>query len=675
MIIINFPRLHLRGKGVNSMKSIAKRISVSTIINVAVSISILCAIVILLNYQNSIKMVQNDMTQLVYSAAGRTQWEIESFRNVAVEAGRNSILTSKAVPNETRTAYLESIVQSHGYQRGNFITNDGSGLDGNDYSDREYFKQAMQGNPTVSEPLISKVTGKSTVIVAAPVRNGGTANGQPIGCVYFVPDEEFLNDIVRSIEFSDMGYAYIIDSDGCTIASVDSQKVLDDENIQRMAETDPSYASQAEMHARMEAGETGFARCEIEGVEYYAAYAPIENTNGWSLALVVPRDEIMLDTTLTLVKAVVVMLVLIAISAFTAYAIGKNIGEPIRKVTERIDSLSEGDLSSEVTIIKGEDEVARLSHTTAKLTDSLNTMIGDVHRILSAMSAGDFNVDTAQNERAYIGDFSGLIESIRNINHTLSNTMYTINQSAFQVSSGSDQVSMGAQSLAQGAAEQASSIEELAATIHTISEQVKQNSKNCENGKQLVEEAGMFFAEANDRMDDLTTAMTQIGESSDEIGKIIKTIEDIAFQTNILALNAAVEAARAGEAGKGFAVVADEVRNLASKSADAAQNTTALIEHSMEAVRRGTGVTKDVVAVVRRVEGNAMRVKDIVDEIADASVSQIDMIEQISVGIDQISSVVQSNTATSEQSAAASEELSGQADSLKSLIGRFKLKK
>ncbi|MGN0691274.1 MAG: methyl-accepting chemotaxis protein [Oscillospiraceae bacterium] len=657
------------------MKSIAKKISVSTIINVTISMNILCIIVILLNYQNAIKMVQNDMTQLVNSAAGRTQWEIESFRNVAVEAGRNSILTSKAVPNETRKAYLESIAESHGYQRGNFITSDGSGLDGNEYSDREYFQQAMKGNATVSEPLVSKVTGKSTVIVAAPVRNGGTANGQPIGCVYFVPDEEFLNDIVRSIEFSEMGYAYMIDSDGCTIASVDSQKVIDDENIQRLAETDPSYASQAEMHARMEEGETGFARCEIGGVEYYAAYAPIAETAGWSLALVVPRDEIMLDTTLTLVKAVVIMLALITISAFAAYAMGKKIGEPIRKVTDRIDTLSEGDLSGEVAVIEGEDEVARLSHTTAKLTDSLNTMIGDVNRILSAMSAGDLNVDTEQNKNAYVGDFSELIESIRNINHTLSNTMYTINQSAFQVSSGSDQVSMGAQSLAQGAAEQASSIEELAATIHTISEQVKQNSANCENGKQLVEEAGMFFAEANDRMDDLTAAMTQIGESSDEIGKIIKTIEDIAFQTNILALNAAVEAARAGEAGKGFAVVADEVRNLASKSADAAQNTTALIEHSMEAVRRGTGVAKDVVEVVRRVEGNSMQVKDIVDEIADASVAQIGMIDQISVGIDQISSVVQSNTATSEQSAAASEELSGQADSLKSLIGRFKLKK
>ncbi|MGN0696323.1 MAG: methyl-accepting chemotaxis protein [Oscillospiraceae bacterium] len=615
------------------------------------------------------------MTELVSSAASRTEWEIESFRNVAVEAGRNSILTSKAVPNETRKAYLESIAESHGYQRGNFISSDGSALDGNNYADREYFRQAMNGNATVSEPLISKVTGKSTVIVAAPVRNGGTAKGQPIGCVYFVPDEEFLNDIVRSIEFSETGYAYMIDKNGNTIASVDSQKVIDGENIGKLAETDASYAEQAEMHALMQAGESGFAKLKIGGVACYVAYAPVENTDGWSLAIVAPRDELMKDTTNTIIQGIVIMFALIAIAMFFSYTTGKRIGDPIKKVTERLDTLSEGDLTGEVTIIDGEDEVARLSHATAKLTDSLNTMIGDVNRILSAMSSGDFNVDTEQNQKAYEGDFSGLIESIRDINHTLSNTMYTINQSAFQVSSGSDQVSMGAQSLAQGAAEQASSIEELAATIHTISDQVKQNSANCENGKRLVEESGQFFAEANDRMDDLTEAMTQIGQSSDEIGKIIKTIEDIAFQTNILALNAAVEAARAGEAGKGFAVVADEVRNLASKSADAAQNTTSLIEHSMEAVRRGTGVSRDVVEVVRKVEGNAAQIRDIVDEIADASVSQIDMIDQISVGIDQISSVVQSNTATSEQSAAASEELSGQADSLKSLIGRFKLKK
>lgn len=217
-------------------------------------------------------------------------------------------------------------------------------------------------------------------------------------------------------------------------------------------------------------------------------------------------------------------------------------------------------------------------------------------------------------------------------------------------------------------------MEELAATINEISNQVKSNAENAHNVNKLADDVGLKMTESNQQMQTMIEAMKEISSSSSEIGKIIKTIEDIAFQTNILALNAAVEAARAGEAGKGFAVVADEVRNLASKSAEASKNTAVLIESSILAVEKGTKIADETAhTLLESVEG-AQKVTRTIDQISKASEEQASSISQITQGIDQISNVVQTNSATAEESAAASEELSGQAQILKGLISQFKLK-
>jgi len=249
-----------------------------------------------------------------------------------------------------------------------------------------------------------------------------------------------------------------------------------------------------------------------------------------------------------------------------------------------------------------------------------------------------------------------------------------MSQSSEQVSSGSEQVSNGAQALAQGATEQASSIEELSATITEIASNVKLNATSAADASIKVNHVSSELDVSNQNMQDMIAAMSKISDSSSQIGKIIKAIEDIAFQTNILALNAAVEAARAGAAGKGFAVVADEVRNLASKSAEAANNTTALIENSIKEVENGTKIADQTATALKKVVLEATAVSNTVTLISQASNEQANSINQITLGVDQISSVVQTNSATAEESAAASEELSGQAQILKSLVGKFKLK-
>lgn len=289
------------------------------------------------------------------------------------------------------------------------------------------------------------------------------------------------------------------------------------------------------------------------------------------------------------------------------------------------------------------------------------------------MADGDFTVDSVC-EAEYTGGFHPLLVSFRGIADKLNDTMQQINQSSTQVASGSQQVASGSQALSQGATEQASSVQELASTINEISNRIKQNADNAQNAN---EKAGSISTEmnvSNEKMHQMIQAMEDITSCSNEIGKIIKTIEDIAFQTNILALNAAVEAARAGTAGKGFAVVADEVRNLASKSADASKDTSALIENSLKAVENGTRIADETAKSLYQAVNDVNEMAGIIGQISQASIAQADSIAQITIGVDQISSVVQTNSATAQESAAASEELSSQSQLMKNLVGRFKLK-
>ncbi len=362
------------------------------------------------------------------------------------------------------------------------------------------------------------------------------------------------------------------------------------------------------------------------------------------------------------------LVITLLLSAYLTRAITK----PLRDLEKAADKIVGGEFDIDVSY-RSRDELGQLAEAFRNMVVILETVISDASRILSAMADGNFDVRTEAEER-YVGSFQSLLSSMRRLNRDMSITLGQINQSADQVASGSDQVSNGAQALSQGATEQAAAVEELAATIAGISNQVKDTAENAAGARTKTKTAGDEAEACNRQMLEMMASMEEITQKSNEIGKIIKTIEDIAFQTNILALNAAVEASRAGIAGKGFAVVADEVRNLASKSSEASKDTAELIESSIKAVKQGTQIADSTAQSLTKVVEEVRMAADSVDKIADAAEEQASSVEQVTLGVDQISNVVQTNSSTAVESAAASQELSSQAAMLKSLVAKFILR-
>ncbi len=319
------------------------------------------------------------------------------------------------------------------------------------------------------------------------------------------------------------------------------------------------------------------------------------------------------------------------------------------------------------------DEIGMIAQTTHRVCGCLRETIDDVDRILGEIANGNLAIDVDQNESYYIGDFKVLLISLRSIHSNLMNIIRDISLVANQVDGSAEQVSTAAQTLSQGTLEQAASISGLVSNVTDITSQIQTSTVRCDSASKLVDKATTHTAEADIKMEQLTTSTQNINRSSTQIGTIIKTIEDIAFQTNILALNAAVEAARAGATGKGFSVVADEVRNLAEKSAEAAQSTNSLINRSIQDVKTGTESTDHAVSAMRMISECIQAIKTLMDEIAAASRQQSEMISSVEQGIKEISGVVQDNSSTAEKSAAISIELSGQARKLNSLISRFQI--
>ena len=471
------------------MRSIRKKITVCLMATVLIALVLVGTSSITLNYRSTIATVDEMMSQTAVLAAERIEQELTAYKNVAMDTGCIPQLSDNEVPAEEKRAIIDERVRMHGFQRGNVIDITGiSVFDGKDYSDREYVKQALAGNVYVSEPLISKITGELSIMVAAPIYFGGNQGARIVGVVYFVPPETFLNDIVSSIKVSEHSRAYMINKSGDTIADV-TLETITTQNVERDAQSDKSLKELAAIHGEMRQGKNGFGSFKDTDGSRFTAYAPVDGTDGWSVAVTALQTDYLSDTYFGMFLNVAVIVASILASIVVAVKLSSNISVPMRACAERMKLLVEGDLDSPVPQATGQDETAELTRSTAEMVTGLNTIINDIGYLLTEMANQNFDIRSTHRE-AYVGEFQGILQSMRTLKLELSNTMRQIDSAASQVSSASNQVSTGAQTLSQGSMEQASAVEELAATITDISSNAKRTAAAAEEAGEVLASTG-----------------------------------------------------------------------------------------------------------------------------------------------------------------------------------------
>lgn len=616
-----------------------------------------------LAYTQSAKMGIADATNTMEIAAGLAGSEIEGklndFVKVAQVAGHDATLATET-NDAIVSAYVDAMAEGFGFTSGNVLTKSGiSRKDGTDFGDREYVKKAAAGEVNISELTISKYTGKYGFSVASPIYAGAAING----VVYFRMDVDFVSTILQRISVSENSYTFLIDGNGMVI-------VHPDESLIGNYYINDPVNGLGPIAGEIVLGEKGSGRFSLNGEKYLCGFSPIPGTDGWSVVVAAPEIDFMVEVYHTVNALIIMDVIAIIVAILVSFLFSSTITYSIKRVSDQLATIASGDLNVDIDATTRRDEVGKLQNAAHDLQNTFKSMIGETNEILGSMANYDL---TKENMQEYPGEFNEVTVSVNRIKAIMNRLIREVQESASSVGMGSGELADAADALAAGTVTQASSLNQLVLNVEDMTERITRNSENEERVEERLQELEHLIKTGNTRMRDLKDVVTQIEDMSSDIKNIVGAIETIAFQINILALNASVEAARAGESGRGFAVVADEVGSLAAKTSESSKMTAELIANCLKQIENAMSCAESTSDCLKDIVENSEVISGAFKDIADDTKEQASKSLRIKEEISNISDVVQTNTATAEQTAAATQELSDQAKNLSALVAKFRV--
>ncbi len=652
------------------MTSIRKKIVANTVAIVLILAATVVGILFVTTRYMTESIMLNVLKPLVRTASQTVEGNLHLLADRLYLISDNHELTNPQTPRDEKKALLERMVSGIEFLSLTLYDSDGYREMGEgdapaDISGESIYKKMKETGYLVIDDTHTLANGDLQITIGTPVLDSeGNTISYLVGCYKY----DVLNDVMTNINLGRTGGAYIFNQEGRLMASPDRAKVAEGSNV--LAGLDQGEELYDRM-ARASTGEIGAARLKMNGEATFLAYAPVRGTN-WTICIAVPRADFMQIGNRAILWTLLVVLLLLTAALIRIRRFSRKISDSLGSVTGRIQRLSEGDLASPVEVFSTRDEAETLAAALRGTVGDINGYLGELRDTLSRLSEGNLDV-TVSGE--FAGDFVVMKDSLNRIIEYLNNVMNELQTVSAHILSESLELAGGAQRVNNSSERQAASVTHLRSESDTIFSNIRMVNDHAQQAEVLMERVNDQLAQGGRQMELLLTAMDRIDSNAKEIGKIAKLMEDISFQTNLLALNASVEAAHAGSAGKGFSVVAEQVRLLANQSAESAQKTGEMLEHSQRQVAEGLDFANQSARTMGKIEEISKEVTKIMEGLVSSVQRQEGALDEIIGEINEISSLSDQNLNESAEAAAASQQMTQQAEALKRISEQFNLRK